>query len=457
MILALTAGLGMVLDKPNAETRDKIIAYGAPLMLCCFCMTRPLRIGLGVGAILGMHLFFESQHDRSSRFVSRSYFGAISVKEYGTERKVDGKLMGFSYRQLIHGHIDHGMNFLPPANVKEGLGDPARDLSRLATTYYHREGPVGRVMEKYNWLPGPPNSNTFWADTKTPATLWSSVFADMGTGSLPMTTLVTAWSEPPIATVGLGTGTMASYGRPYQHVHFYEIDNQILRLSLHRPSREITDAAAYRKYRDESSRIVWFNYLEQAIDRGCTVQVLMGDARLRMAMPYKNHYETYLKNEPDNGGGPEGFYHMMVVDAFSSDAIPAHLLTTESFEMYFKRLSEKGILCVHTSNRIVALPKVVAAVSQKLGYSFLRGHDVDDDRNQGHYTSEWVMVARKPEYLEHLTGDVRVPRERYENNLAAESQARQQILGPAARRSPFCVDRRLLQLAVGGPLGPRRR
>src|ERR1019366_6813845 len=110
--------------------------------------------------------------------------------------------------------IDHGMNFTVPD--KKDLGSATRDLRRLATTYYHREGPVGRVMEKYNWFPGGPNSNTYWADTRMPASLAASVFADLGTGSLPMTTLVTAWSEPPIATIGLGTGTMASYGRPYQ-------------------------------------------------------------------------------------------------------------------------------------------------------------------------------------------------------------------------------------------------
>ena len=52
---------------------------------------------------------------------------------------------------------------------------------------------------------------------------------------------MTAWSEPPIATIGLGTGTMASYGRPYQQVHFYEIDNQILRFSLTLPDAQDHD------------------------------------------------------------------------------------------------------------------------------------------------------------------------------------------------------------------------
>ena len=148
----------------------------------------------------------------------------------------------------------------------------------------------------------------------------------------------------------------------------------------------------------------------------------MGDARLRMALPYKNHFEIYrqirtleakndkltaeeasqldkLREAKDDGGGPQNFYHMMVVDAFSSDAIPAHLLTEEAFRMYFEHLSEEGILCVHTSNRFVELPKVVAAVTAKLKFAQLRGHDANTEREKGHYTSEWVMVARKAEYL----------------------------------------------------------
>jgi hypothetical protein len=166
---------------------------------------------------------------------------------------------------------------------------------------------------------------------------------------------------------------------------------------------------------------VYFNYLEQAIERGCTLQVLMGDARLRMALPYKNHYK---KLEPGDtpGGGPDNFYHMMVVDAFSSDAIPAHLLTKQAFELYFKKLVPEGVLCVHTSNRFVDLPKVVSAVAQDLGLFHRRGHDNNDDHDRGHFTSEWVMVARKPEYIFKKGGDADFERE-YKNALALKNRA----------------------------------
>jgi hypothetical protein len=417
VILFLVLGAYFIpFGNPNTQTETGrsfmlLVIFGVPLLVACALLTRPLRIGLGIGVVLLAHNFYLAQGD-TSKFTSRSYFGAMSVKEFTMGREG----IDLSYRQLIHGHIDHGMNFLIPGD-KRDRGHPNKDLSRLATTYYHREGPVGRVMEKFNWFPDPPNSNKYTADARMPASLVGSAIAQIGVGGLPTTTFETLWSEPPIATVGLGTGTMASYGRAYQHVHFYEIDNQVLRMSLHTAkTREIKDAKQYdSEIRANSKRDTWFNYLEQAIDRGCTVQVLMGDARLRMALPYQNHY----LDETDRGGGPNNFYHMMVVDAFSSDAIPAHLLTEEAFKVYFEKLTDEGVLCVHTSNRFVDLPKVVGAIAAKMEYEYIdedgkkkksnyycrRGHDNNTDRKQGHYTSEWVMVAKKPAYLFREGGD----------------------------------------------------
>ena len=407
----------------------KIIMFGIPLALVCLCLARPLRIGLGIGAVLLTYQIYNYQNDRSSVWKSRSYFGAISVNQSNPSFLWEGKTQDFPYRTLTHGHINHGMNFLIPKGDERGK--PEVDLSRLATTYYHREGPVGRVMEKYNWFPGKPN--TFQADARLPAALVGSGFTEMA----PLTSLlVTAWSEPPIATIGLGTGTMASYGRPYQHVHFYEIDNQILRLSLFAPTPEIIGGewknendksgelnrpynVLYKELRKTARHEVYFNYLEQAIERGCSVQVLMGDARLRMALPYQNHYQK-LDPGATPGGGPDNFYHMMVVDAFSSDAIPAHLLTKQAFELYFRKLTYEGVLCVHTSNRFVDLPKVVSAVADDLGLSHKRGHDINDDHDRGHFTSEWVMVAWKPEFI--LKGNDAEFERQYKNALARKNR-----------------------------------
>ena len=390
-----------------------ILIFGVPLALGCLGFARPLRIGFSVGAVLLVYQFYQANNDRGNIFSSRSYFGAISVKESPAKFMWYGSSQDFTYYQLIHGHINHGMNYAIPADKKD-RHKPDKDLSRLATTYYHKEGPVGRVMEKFNWFPGkfPGEPNTYTADVRIAASLAGSWLSDFGLAptALPLTTLVSAWSEPPIATVGLGTGTMASYGRPFQHVHFYEIDNQIRRLSLPGPTQKLGNWERYEQVKKETDRRTYFNYLEQAIERGCTVQVLMGDARLRMALPYKNHY---TEDHDDNGGGPNNFYHMMVVDAFSSDAIPAHLLTKQAFEMYFTKLVPEGVLCVHTSNRFVDLPKVVAAVTNELKwkdendkevrYFSWVGHDAnadpEEERGKGHFTSEWVMVARKADYI----------------------------------------------------------
>jgi hypothetical protein len=390
------------------------LTFGVPLAIACFYYGRPWRFGLAVGAVMIAHLVYHSRE--GTVYNDRSFFGIISVSLVDARSAERQENVGIpvAYRTLMHGTTNHGMNFLPPKD--DEIGEPTKDFTRLATTYYHRLGPAGRVMEMYNWFPNSP-ANVYWADARMPAAIVGNAATDILTGALPMGSLVNLWSEPPFATIGLGTGTMASYGRPYQHVHFYEIDNHIRRLSLPRK--------AFYTYEDADSQGSerWFTYLDGAIRRGSHLQVLMGDARLRMALPYGNFAEFMSdepkwlrehKNEPP--GGPEDFYHMMVVDAFSSDAIPSHLITKEAIKMYFKRLSEKGILCVHTSNRYVSLPKVVAAVTlvlneeltdeekaKKYSYASLRGHDqAPFEGKVGQFTSEWIMVARKPEYLAPL-------------------------------------------------------
>jgi hypothetical protein len=424
------------MDRDSATILRITLTYGIPLVIVCFFFARPVRFGLALGAVLLTHMLQERYQD-ASLYSDRSFFGIISVKQSGIELEgKDGKKVVRRYNQLLHGTTDHGMSFLPPQDASE-LGDPRFDLSRLATTYYHRYGPAGRVMEGYNWFKDFP-LNTYHADARMPAAIVGQAAAAFG-GAMPYANFVNVWSEPAFATIGLGTGTMASYGRPYQHVHYYEIDNHIRKLSL--PKKP------YYTYEEVEAQggSPYFSYLKGAISRGCEVQVLMGDARLRMALPYKNFHTS--KNEEVPGGGPMNFYHMMVVDAFSSDAIPAHLITKEAIKMYFDRLTEEGILCVHTSNRYVSLPKVVAAVTLSLnndiearanelrkkhpdlkdeeiaklypdervfGYEFVasRGHDqsprghqgpLNEGREIGHYTSEWVMVARKAKYLERLT------------------------------------------------------
>jgi hypothetical protein len=148
-----------------------------------------------------------------------------------------------SYHTLMHGTIDHGMNFRKPgvtgpftledylARDKEDGAKGQKDFSRLATTYYHRFGPAGVIMERWNWASTVMQKtasgemvaagNTYWAwkqnqwhaDARMPGSLIGLALAEGNTGaSLPGGgALMHTFSEPPIATVGLGTGTMASY------------------------------------------------------------------------------------------------------------------------------------------------------------------------------------------------------------------------------------------------------
>jgi hypothetical protein len=378
------------------------VAAGIPLLLTVFLIGRPIRYGLAIGAILLVVSVYDWANDQTV-FADRSYFGVLRVKKQSQE--------GIDYNTLIHGHINHGMNFEQPGDPSK-RGNPEYDFSRLATTYYHRKGPAGIVMEKYNWFPDHTSNNTFWADARMPASLVGMGANPFNFGSLPLEQLVDLWSEPPYATIGLGTGTMASYARPFQHMHYYEIDNHILRLSAPAVGKQAK---------------TYFTYLREAKNRGAEIWVFMGDARLRMAQPYEWDWDE-TRDDHDNaygikvidgkvGGGPENFYHMMVVDAFSSDAIPIHLLTKQAVEMYFKKLSEEGILCVHTSNRYVELVPVVADIANSLGLAYMRGHDQAPQEDKGHFTSEWVMVARKSEYMRHLEAP-----ENYQELLRAAAQ-----------------------------------
>lgn len=384
----------------EAQYSTLVVATVLVLLVPLLFFARGIRFGLAIaGVIFAYEIHTLSQEGSNVLHRDRTFFGQIQVKQ--------SQRYETPYTTLIHGHIDHGMNFAKNE-------DPAKDMSRMATTYYHRKGPVGIVMEKFNWFKDNVNDNTFWADSRMPAGLVAQgAFGALGTGTLPFGSLVEVWTEPPYATIGLGTGTMASYARPFQHCHFYEIDDQIRRLSLP----------------DQGRGKVYFTYLQDALDRGADVQVLMGDARQRMNLPYSNYHEAKTTPPAVPNGGPENFYHMMVVDAFSSDAIPAHLLTEEAFKMYFKHLTPDGILCVHTSNRFVDLPRVVADVAEKCGFVALRGHDQappttkdPDPHGKGHYTSEWVMVAKKVPGADRANVKHLVDPPNYRSNVVAAAR-----------------------------------
>jgi hypothetical protein len=170
-----------------------------------------------------------------------------------------------------------------------------------------------------------------------------------------------AFQSGHIGIVGLGTGTAAAYARPGQSLTYFEID------------------AAVRQIAEDPN---YFTYLANCRERlGDNLNIRMGDARLT------------LKDEKyDNQ------FDLLMIDAFSSDSIPIHLITRQAVEMYLKKLAPGGLLVMHVTNRHLDLPPVVAATAKKLGLAAQIRYDFFDmngpDVPLGKYPSEWAVLAR---------------------------------------------------------------
>ena len=167
-----------------------------------------------------------------------------------------------------------------------------------------------------------------------------------------------------VGVIGLGTGTLAAYAQPGARWTFYEIDAAVERIA--RDSR-------------------FFHYLEHC---GAQCSVVLGDARLTL-------------------GGSQAAHDILVLDAFSSDAIPVHLLTTEALRAYETRLSESGVLAFHISNRHIKLAPVIARLARERGLTAVTRLDKGVDAKNGFEASEWVVMARRPARLEALVADAR--------------------------------------------------
>ena len=139
---------------------------------------------------------------------------------------------------------------------------------------------------------------------------------------------------------------------------------------------------------DEKLQKPWFTYLRDSRLRGTQTEVIMGDARL--SLEKEKAREDLTKRFPLR----EKYYKVMVIDAFSSDAIPVHLITKEGIQTYLDHLADDGVICVHTSNRHVNLMKPVVDIAVDLKLDYLVGKDFNANYI-GHTSSEYVMLARK--------------------------------------------------------------
>ena len=179
-----------------------------------------------------------------------------------------------------------------------------------------------------------------------------------------------------VAVVGLGTGTMAGFAQPGDYFCFYEIDPKMIQLHEE----------------DHGGRGPIFQYVQRARLRGAEVPIELGDARLTMER------EAKAKSKQ---------YDIIVLDAFSGDAIPAHLLTVESVKIYDDLLrrdengNSTGILAIHISNRYLDLAPVVTALAKLYGFEEV---PVDDNGGADEWdtSSNWVLLTRNQELLDDV-------------------------------------------------------
>jgi hypothetical protein len=172
-----------------------------------------------------------------------------------------------------------------------------------------------------------------------------------------------------VGLVGLGAGALAALSRPGQTWTFYEIDPVVVRLA-----------------RDAG----YFSYLRDAAGR---VDVVVGDARLSLARPETRPFDV------------------IVLDAFSSDAVPVHLLTREALQLYLSRLNEHGVLAFHASSRFLALRRELLALANDAGLAHLKLLDSKKEEKKDSWTgwtpSEWVLMARDRDDFGLIASDQR--------------------------------------------------
>ena len=230
------------------------------------------------------------REQRDVRLSERSFYGVLHVKEYSPGEETH-------LRRLVHGTIMHGEQYMQAS------------LRRLVTTYYTPSSGIGAAIRSRQDHP------------------------------------------VKVGVIGLGTGTLAAYGRAGDVYRFYEIDRNVV-------------AIARRE----------FSFLS---DSAARIEIALGDARLS------------LERE-----APQGF-DVLAVDAFSSDAIPVHLITREALGTYLHHLKPDGIVAFHVSNRFLDLVPVVARIAREQGaQAVLVEDDPDEDDVTGRSRSDWVLVSR---------------------------------------------------------------
>ncbi len=332
--------------------------------------------------------------------IRRSFFGVNHV--YRIDPRAEGKAPAMF--KLLHGTTLHGAQLRGSTTRARADGTTFEHDARLdPTTYYHRLGPVGDIMRAAA-SGGPARSAQERAAFSLVSLARGSLLAD-GLAPGPGSALVALAAIPgamnaiaenvrpsspatSVAVIGLGTGSVAAYAQRGDSYRFYEIDPVV---------------------RDLASDPQYFTYLDDARQRGASIQIVLGDGRREIAK------------------AADGSYGVIMLDAFSSDSIPVHLLTVEAMDTYLKKLRPDGLLAVHISNRYFDLSPVLARVCEQLGVPVFVSTDAQGTNEPGSrgYTPErgkyeemsrsvWVVIARDERALAPFAGDskfwVRMPK-----------------------------------------------
>jgi spermidine synthase len=236
----------------------------------------------------------------NSKLNSRNFYGTLQIKE-GNPDNPDKH-----FYSLKHGAITHGLQY------------QHRDKRRVPTTYFTRESGVGVAVLNH------PRRQ----------------------------------AGMQIAIIGLGVGTIASYGQRGDVIRFYEINPDVIRL-----------AAGEGGY---------FSYIT---DSPADIDIVPGDARISMEREARANQQRY---------------DLLVLDAFSSDAIPVHLLTKEAFALYLQILRADGIIALHISNHYLDLKPVVWRMADYYQMQTVR---VESKGDADRYASTWMLVTRNSDFL----------------------------------------------------------
>jgi SAM-dependent methyltransferase len=274
---------------------------GAGLALCALLLVwqvrrDPIVYGfLGAAALVaavGCSVWSGIEFYRGTIVASRNFYGTLRVLDVGTDTA--------ERRSLVHGTILHGNQYV------------SETLRRTPTTYYTATSGIGRAIESLH-------------PRKEPVR---------------------------VGVIGLGTGTIATWGAKGDVYRFYEINPAVIGIAR----------------RD-------FTYLA---DSEATVDTAVGDARLT------------LEREP-----PQQF-DVLAIDAFSSDAIPVHLITSEAVAVYRRHVRPGGIIAFHVTNRFLDLVPVVEALARANGLAATLVADAGDDFSS---RSDWVLLSDDPASL----------------------------------------------------------